>query len=59
MKILVMGAGALGCYFGARLAVQGHDLTYVARGSHLEALQTNGLTVESLLGDLRFESVWA
>ncbi len=59
MKIAVMGAGALGCYFGGRLASSGVDVSFIARGAHLEALQRDGLTVESPLGDLRLEKVQA
>ena len=53
MKIAVMAAGGVGGYFGARLAAGGHDVTFVARGPHLEAMRKNGLQVESALGDLR------
>lgn len=46
MRIVVMGAGALGSYFGGRLALAGHDVTLVARGPHLEAMQSRGLVLE-------------
>lgn len=59
MKIMIMGAGALGCYFGGRLQAAGHDVTYVARGAHLEAMQANGLRIESLAGDLTLPEVRA
>src|SRR5689334_15979597 len=45
MRVLVYGAGAVGGYFGARLARGGHDVTLVARGENLAALQRDGLTV--------------
>jgi 2-dehydropantoate 2-reductase len=45
MKILVMGSGGVGGYFGGRLASSGEDVTFVARGDHLRALQANGLTL--------------
>src|SRR5262249_49546101 len=45
MRILVYGAGAVGGYFGARLALGGHDVTFVARGENLAALRRQGLTV--------------
>jgi len=45
MRILVLGAGAVGGYFGARLAEGGHDVSFVARGENLEALRRDGLTV--------------
>jgi 2-dehydropantoate 2-reductase len=47
MKIGVMGAGGVGGYFGGLLARAGHDATFVARGPHLQAIQSRGLTVES------------
>jgi 2-dehydropantoate 2-reductase len=45
MRVLVMGSGGVGGYFGGLLAKAGHDVTFVARGAHLEAIQSNGLTV--------------
>jgi 2-dehydropantoate 2-reductase len=52
MKIVVMGAGSLGGFYGALLARAGHDVTFVARGRSLEALQANGLRIASkLAGD--------
>jgi len=51
MRIAIMGAGGVGGYFGARLVQAGHDVTFIARGRHLEALQANGLTLKSPLGD--------
>jgi 2-dehydropantoate 2-reductase len=47
-----MAAGAVGGYFGARLAAAGHDVHFIARGAHLEAIRANGLLVESPLGRL-------
>ena len=46
MNILIWGAGGIGCYYGAKLQLEGHFVTYVARGKHLEALQQQGLIVE-------------
>lgn len=46
MKFLIIGAGGIGCYYGARLLQAGHGVTLVARGEHLEALQQRGLDVE-------------
>ncbi len=57
MDILVMGAGALGGYFGGRLADAGHTVTFVARGAHLEALQQMGLKIQSPAGDLHLPEV--
>lgn len=51
MRIAVMGAGGVGGYFGGRLLQAGHDVTFIARGRHLEALKANGLTLKSPLGD--------
>ena len=45
MRILVLGAGAVGGYFGALLARGGHDVTFVARGENLAALGARGLVV--------------
>ncbi|WAP54127.1 ketopantoate reductase family protein [Streptomyces sp. S465] len=53
MRIAVIGAGGVGGYFGARLAAAGDDVTFVARGRHLAAIQEKGLTVRSPLGELR------
>jgi 2-dehydropantoate 2-reductase len=52
MKVLIMGAGGVGGYYGARFAEAGHDVTFVARGRHKEAIQANGLQVRSALGDV-------
>lgn len=52
MRIAVMAAGAVGGYFGARMQAAGHDVFFIARGAHLEALKSNGLTIESVHGDL-------
>ncbi len=47
MKIAVMGTGGVGGYFGGLLARAGHNVTFVARGAHLEAIRERGLRVES------------
>jgi 2-dehydropantoate 2-reductase len=51
MKIAIYGAGGIGAYLGARLADVGHDVSLIARGDHLDALQSDGLRVESIHGD--------
>ena len=51
MRILVMGTGGLGGYFGGVLQRAGEEVTFVARGAHLEALQSRGLRVTSPDGD--------
>ena len=52
MKIVIMGTGGVGGYFGARLANAGHDVAFIARGKHLEAIKKNGLKILSELGDM-------
>ena len=47
MRILVMGAGGTGGFFGAKLARAGEDVTFVARGAHLAAIREHGLRVRS------------
>jgi 2-dehydropantoate 2-reductase len=59
MKIAIIGSGGVGGYFGARLAASGQDVTFVARGAHLEAMQKTGLKVLSALGDLHLPEVKA
>src|SRR5881396_2733556 len=49
MRIVVMGAGGVGGYFGAKLARAGEDVTFVARGAHLAAIQTQGVRIRSAL----------
>lgn len=46
MRIVIWGAGGIGCYYGSKLQLAGHEITYVARGDHLEAMQLKGLVVE-------------
>ena len=57
MKITVMGPGGVGGYFGARLAAAGNDVTFVARGAHLEAMQAKGLRLDSDIGNLHLNPV--
>ncbi|HET7874949.1 MAG TPA: 2-dehydropantoate 2-reductase [Methylomirabilota bacterium] len=47
MRIVVMGSGGTGGYFGAKLARAGEDVTFVARGEHLDAIRKHGLRVNS------------
>ena len=51
MRIAIFGTGGVGGYFGGRLAQAGEDVTFIARGEHLRAIQTTGLRVDSLNGD--------
>ena len=59
MKIAVFGVGGVGGYFGGRLAEAGEDVTFIARGEHLRAMNENGLRVDSVEGDFHLESVRA
>lgn len=59
MRIAFIGIGALGGYFGGRLAKAGNDVIFIARGATLEALRKNGLRVESPLGDFALPKVQA
>jgi len=59
MRVAVMGAGALGGYFGGRLATAGHEVTLIARGTHLDALRRNGLTIRSPKGDAHIPDIEA
>ena len=56
MRIVVMGTGGIGGYFGARLAQGGSEVTFIARGAHLQAIRENGLRVASALGDLHLSN---
>ena len=47
LKVTVMGAGAVGCYFGGMLARAGHAVTLVARPQHVEAIRRDGLRMET------------
>ena len=52
MKFAILGSGAVGGYYGAKLARGGHDVTFVARGAHLAAIRDKGLAIASpALGD--------
>ena len=51
MKIIVIGAGGVGGFFGGKIAKAGYDVTFIARGKHLEAITTNGLQIKSIDGD--------
>ncbi len=53
MKFLIVGAGAIGAYVGARMARAGFDVTLFARGPHLKAMQEHGVQVKSAEGDFQ------
>ena len=52
MKIAVMGTGGMGGYYGGYLAAAGCDVTFIARGEHLAAIQKNGLSLKGDNGDI-------
>ena len=51
MNIAILGAGALGCYYGARLEQAGHQVTFIMRSAY-EPVQQNGLSIRSIFGDI-------
>ncbi len=58
MRIAVMGAGAVGGYFGAKLAASGQSAAFIARGQHLEILRKDGLKIKSPHGELHIRSLF-
>lgn len=57
MRIAVLGSGAVGGYYGAKLARTGHDVTFIARGAHLKAIRERGLEIRSpMLGDFTVQA---
>lgn len=59
MKIVVMGTGGVGGYYGGLFANQGHEVFFVARGAHLEAIRQNGLQIFSVHGDFSIKPALA
>jgi 2-dehydropantoate 2-reductase len=59
MRIVMVGAGGVGGYFGGRLAAAGADVRFLARGAHLDAIRKNGLRIQSFKGDLHLPHVKA
>ena len=57
MRILVFGAGGVGGYFGGRLAQANLDVSFIARGKHLQALHEHGLQVQSISGDFSVKPI--
>lgn len=57
MRIASMAAGAVGGYFGGRMAAAGHDVFFIARGANLTAIKSNGLKIESVHGDVHLPKV--
>jgi 2-dehydropantoate 2-reductase len=59
MRIAIVGSGGVGGYFGGRLAAAGTDVTFLARGAHLDAMRARGLRIDSPKGNLHLPSVKA
>jgi 2-dehydropantoate 2-reductase len=59
MRIAIVGSGGVGGYFGGRLAAAGADVTFLARGAHLEAMRARGLRITSPKGDVYLPRVKA
>jgi 2-dehydropantoate 2-reductase len=59
MRFAIFGVGAVGGYFGGRLAQAGEDVTFIARGQHLQALRAKGLRVDSINGDFSLSALAA
>jgi 2-dehydropantoate 2-reductase len=57
MRIAIVGAGGVGGYFGGRLAAAGADVTFLARGAHLDAMRTRGLRIDSPKGNVHLPRV--
>jgi 2-dehydropantoate 2-reductase len=55
MRFAIVGSGAVGGYFGAKLVQAGHEVTFLARGAHLEALRQRGLEIHGPDGDVRLQ----
>jgi len=56
MRGWVVGSGAVGGFYGAKLARAGHDVTFIARGAHLDAIRSRGFLVKSPLGDFTVQA---
>jgi 2-dehydropantoate 2-reductase len=59
MRIAIVGAGGIGCIYGASLAKAGADVTFIARGAHLAAMRTNGLRIEGDRGEMQVQPAQA
>lgn len=56
MRFAIVGSGAVGGYYGARLARAGHDVSFIERGAHLQAIRERGLSIRSPLGDFTVQA---
>lgn len=59
MRIAIMGSGGVGGYYGGLLAKAGQEVTFIARGAHLQAIRDKGLHVKSVHGDFTVSPVKA
>jgi 2-dehydropantoate 2-reductase len=59
MKVAIIGAGGVGGYFGAKLALGGNDVTFVARGEHLNTIRQKGLRIKGVSGNFKVYPVKA
>lgn len=59
MHFVILGSGAVGGYFGAKLAQSGEKVSFIARGEHLSAMQKHGLKIESIKGNFSVDPVIA
>ncbi|WP_257172938.1 ketopantoate reductase family protein [Colwellia sp. M166] len=57
MHFVIVGCGAVGGYFGGRLAQHGENVTFIARGQQFESIKTSGLTIKSIEGDVQLDNV--
>lgn len=53
MKIMILGTGGVGGYYGGLLAQRGNEVIFIARGQHLEAIRRDGLQIKSIHGDFK------
>jgi 2-dehydropantoate 2-reductase len=59
MRVAIVGTGGVGGYFGAKLALGGNDVTFIARGEHLNAMKKNGLRIKGISGDFKVDQAKA
>ena len=57
MHFVILGCGAVGGYFGGRLAQHGENVTFIARGQQFESMKASGLTINSIEGDVKLAKV--
>jgi len=57
MRVAIFGSGGVGGYFGGRLAQSGADVSFIARGEHLESMRRDGLKIDSIAGNFKLDKV--